>query len=190
MSASECARFEQKLAFFAAPSLLGIKCASLLSLRKAEFQLSKHIEIFNTRAQVKGLRLKVLCECKNRYLVLIYQEAALRRQLAKPTVQAILRRYGYAAEMTLESLLERLSGRIRQCVQFPHEIGLFLDYPTEDVQGFIENQGENYVLCGYWKVYGKAEKAKHTFASYDKCRKFLCNKLNQGYDIYQALKIS
>lgn len=68
MSASECARFEQKLAFFAAPSLLGIKCASLLSLRKAEFQLSEHIEIFNTRAQVKGLRLKVLCECKNRYL--------------------------------------------------------------------------------------------------------------------------
>lgn len=88
MSASECARFEQKLAFFAAPSLLGIKCASLLSLRKAEFQLSEHIEIFNTRAQVKGLRLKVLCECKNRYLVLIYQEAALRRQLTKPTVQA------------------------------------------------------------------------------------------------------
>ena len=65
----------------------------------------------------------MLCECKNRYLVLIYQEAALRRQLAKPTVQAILRRYGYAAEMTLESLLERLSGRIRQCAQFPHEIG-------------------------------------------------------------------
>ena len=92
--------------------------------------------------------------------------------------------------MTLESLLERLSGRIRQCAQFPHEIGLFLDYPTEDVQGFIENQGENYVLCGYWKVYGNAEKAKHTFESYDKCRKFLCNKLNQGYDIYQALKIS
>jgi len=92
MSASECARFEQKLAFFAAPSLLGIKCASLLSLRKAEFQLSEHIEIFNTRAQVKGLRLKVLCECKNRYLVLIYQEAALRRQLAKPTAIRLCRR--------------------------------------------------------------------------------------------------
>ena len=185
MSASECARFEQKLAFFAAPSLLGIKCASLLSLRKAEFQLSEHIEIFNTRAQVKGLRLKVLCECKNRYLVLIYQEAALRRQLAKPTVQAILRRYGYAAEMTLESLLERLSGRIRQCAQFPHEIGLFLDYPTEDVQGFIENQGENYVLCGYWKVYGNAAQARRLFALYDDAREDVSRRMKQGLGLKQ-----
>ena len=34
------------------------------------------------------------------------------------------------------------------------------------------------------------ERAKHTFESYDRCRAFLCNQLNQGYDLYQALKIS
>ena len=34
------------------------------------------------------------------------------------------------------------------------------------------------------------ERAKYTFESYDRCRAFLCNQLNQGYDLYQALKIS
>ena len=131
MSASECARFEQKLAFFAAPSLLGIKCASLLSLRKAEFQLSKHIEIFNTRAQVKGLRLKVLCECKNRYLVLIYQEAALRRQLAKPTVQAILRRYGYAADFRMFPSFTMPSFTIRSSKKF------ILSFPFRCTKDFL-----------------------------------------------------
>lgn len=59
-----------------------------------------------------------------------------------------------------------------------------------DVVGFIENKGENFKLCGAWKVYGSVEKAKRTFSNYDKCRFFLCNKLNEGEDIYQALKIS
>ena len=32
MSESECRQFEKKLAHFTAPTLLGIKCASLVSL--------------------------------------------------------------------------------------------------------------------------------------------------------------
>ena len=54
----------------------------------------------------------------------------------------------------------------------------------------IENKGENFKLCGFWKVYGSEEKAIRTFSNYQKCRKFLCGKLNDGIDIYKALKIS
>lgn len=49
--------------------------------------------------------------------------------------------------MTLEQLLERLSGRISASEDFPHEIGLFLGYPVDDVTGFIQNKGRNYLLC-------------------------------------------
>ena len=58
------------------------------------------------------------------------------------------------------------------------------------VKGFIENNGGNFKLCGCWKVYGNVEAAERTFANYGRCRKFLCNKLNEGIDIYQALRIS
>ena len=54
MSVSECVKFEQKLAYFMAPSLLGIKCASLMSINKTEFSVLEHLERFNARAHAKG----------------------------------------------------------------------------------------------------------------------------------------
>ena len=36
---------------------------------------------------------------------------------------------------------------------FPHEIGVFLGYPLDDVKGFIKNEGKKYLMIGYWKVY-------------------------------------
>lgn len=190
MSVSECVKFEQKLAYFMAPSLLGIKCASLMSINKTEFSVSEHLERFNARAHAKGLKLRLLCDCTNRALILLYQETLLQQQLQNPQVQLILRQQGYAEPVNLEAALQQLSERIRCSREFPHEIGVFLGYPVEDVIGFMENKGKNYVLCKYWKVYHHAERAKHTFESYDRCRAFLCNQLNQGYDLYQALKIS
>ena len=59
MSVSECVKFEQKLAYFMAPSLLGIKCASLMSINKTEFSVSEHLERFNARAHAKGLKLRL-----------------------------------------------------------------------------------------------------------------------------------
>lgn len=189
MSVSECMQFEKKLAFFMAPSLLGIKCANLVSLNRTEYDLPTHLARFNRKAASKGLQLKILCTCQSRTLVLLYNKILLERQLSGKRQKEILHKYGYQETQSIESKLARLAKRISQEEQFPHEIGIFLGYPTEDVIGFMENKGENYKLSGYWKVYGNAEKAKRTFENYDKCRIFLCNKLNQGYDIYQALKI-
>ena len=96
---------------------------------------------------------------------------------------------GYPKNSTLEEKLDFLAKRIKGCNDFPHEIGIFLDYPIEDVKGFIENNGENFKLCGFWKVYDNEEKARKTFSNYKKCRSFLCGKLNEGTDIYKALRI-
>ena len=91
MSVSECVKFEQKLAYFMAPSLLGIKCASLMSINKTEFSVLEHLERFNARAHAKGLKLRLLCDCTNRALILLYQETLLQQQLQNPQVQLILR---------------------------------------------------------------------------------------------------
>ena len=56
--------------------------------------------------------------------------------------------------------------------------------------GMFQIGGFNYKLCGCWKVYGSVESARKKFAAYDKCREYLCRKLEQGEDIYRALKIS
>ncbi|MCM1133474.1 MAG: DUF3793 family protein [Ruminococcus flavefaciens] len=187
MSATETMQFEKKLAFHMAPSLLGIKCANLISIRKADFNITEHLDYFNNKASAKKLEMKILCTYTDKVLIILYSRKLLKRQLDEH--RAILSDYGYPAELTIENALDRLAERIQDSGQFPHEIGIFLGYPVEDVLGFIENKGENYLLSGYWKVYGDAEQARRTFSNYDKCRKFLCNKLNQGCNIYQALKI-
>lgn len=190
MSLNEYRSFNSKLAFHAAPTLLGIKCASLISLSSEEFDIRSHSDYFNSKAAVKGLMIKALCSCKNRTLILLYNEAKLKARLACPDTAYMLSGFGYDNNSPLDAKLDRLAARISESESFPHEIGLFLDYPSEDVKGFIENKGENFKLCGCWKVYGCPEKARRIFTNYDKCRSFLCNKLSEGVDLYQALRIS
>ena len=60
---------------------------------------------------------------------------------------------------------------MEQIAEFPHEMGLLLGYPVEDVEGFIENKGHNYLYAGYWKVYGHVEEKKALFNRYEEARK-------------------
>ena len=64
-----------------------------------------------------------------------------------------------------------------------HEIGLFLGYPLEDVQGFIENCGKNYRLCGCWKVYGDPQAALRCFARYEKCARVYLQCYQNGHSL-------
>ena len=52
---------------------------------------------------------------------------------------------------------------------FPHEIGVFLGYPLQDVIGFIENKGMNSKYTGLWKVYGDRDESMKMFAKFRKC---------------------
>lgn len=190
MSGNEYFCFEKKLAYHTAPTLLGIKCASLLSLSMDEFDISYHVDLFNRKSASKGIYLKILCECKNRVLVLLYHKTLLMKRLEDPEIRKFLEQYGYSKNIDMSECLKKLSHRIMEKSQFPHEIGIFLGYPLDDVIGFIENRGENCKMSGYWKVYSNIEQANKTFINYKKCRNFLCSKLNNGLDIYQVLKIS
>ncbi|MBP1542831.1 MAG: DUF3793 family protein [Oscillospiraceae bacterium] len=189
MSSREYSDFERRLAFHTAPSLIGIKSASLMSLRRGEFDVSAGARRFNVRAAAKGLKIKVMCGCGERVLLLVYREDKLCRRLSDPACREVLRSCGYTDDMTAAQCIGRLAQRLEADTDFPHEIGIFLDYPVEDVVGFIRNGGCNFKLCGYWKVYGSVEKAKRTFENYNRCRRFLCTRLDEGDDLCRALKI-
>lgn len=192
MLQEKCRGFEIKLAHHTAPSLLGIKCASLVSIQMDRFDVKEQAKRFNKMASGRGLKIKLMCHCKERTLVLQYNEKLLSASLSDPERREILMSFGYSKVSVLENDLDRLAKRISSAKtnEFPHEIGIFLGYPTEDVIGFIKNKGNNFKMCGCWKVYGDVEKAERSFENYDKCRKFLCNKLERGDDIYRALRIS
>lgn len=180
--------FERQMAQHCAPTLLGEKCASLVSLSREQFpQLEQLLGQYNHQWERWGLRMQILCHCRCRSLVYLYHPGKLQQSLACPQVQALLRQYGYPPGQTLSQMLLRLSRRLREHRDFPHEIGLFLGYPPEDVAAFIQTKGAGYKLCGYWKVYFHEEEARATFARYDACRARLCRRLAAGGNLTQLL---
>ena len=54
--------------------------------------------------------------------------------------------------------------------QFPHEMGLLLGYPIEDVRGFIEHNGCGCLYSGYWKVYRNVPLKKKMFEDFEKAK--------------------
>ena len=48
--------------------------------------------------------------------------------------------------------IANLIRRFREGGEFPHEVGLFLSYPPEDVKGFIDHRACNFKCAGLWKV--------------------------------------
>ena len=82
-----------------------------------------------------------------------------------------------------ERLILNLTHRIGRCRCFPHEIGLFLGYPLEDVKGFIINAGKNSKSTGYWKVYGDVEKSERIFECFRKCFSVMSSLFERGYSL-------
>ncbi|WP_087064339.1 DUF3793 family protein [Intestinibacillus massiliensis] len=181
--------FENALVNYCAPTLAGLKPASLMACEKAEYpNLGALAAQYTAALRAQGLRFEVVCRCAHSSLLLVYREDMLRRRLAEPAAAALLQAAGYPAGGALAEMLARLKRRIAQNADFPHEIGVFLGYPLEDVRGFQRHKGQNFKLCGYWKVYSDVERAKRCFAQYDHCRACFAGKLAQGMSITQLLR--
>ena len=186
MSELERRSIDNTIAFHSAPTLLGVKCANLISFDRNERTMAEYLREFTEKMSVSGLCAVQLCKCRERTLVYIYNEKMLSAWLGMPQIQDLLSEYGYTADMSIREKLDLLASRM-SCGSFPHEIGAFLGYPVGDIRGFISNSGKNCLLCGYWKVYENADKARQTFKTYDRCRAILFDRLKSGLDLFQAV---
>ncbi|MCD8149695.1 MAG: DUF3793 family protein [Clostridiales bacterium] len=120
-----------------------------------------------------GVRIYCLCRGRGREVLLLYREEWLEGYLKHEEVAAFLRCSGYQAgslRQQLQRLGERIAGFYNKTQEFPHEMGLFLGYPLEDVRGFIEYRGEQCKCTGYWKVYSNEERARRMFRVFDEAK--------------------
>lgn len=165
------------------PTLAGIKTANLFSCcftNKKEMKES--ICKLNQTLVKKGIRVLPLRYQENHALIYVYRPSRLVRDLEHYGACRLLRERGYTGE-TLECYLIQLMQKLDRNMEFPHEIGLFLGYPPEDVWGFIKNKAGGYKLAGKWKVYGDVDQAKKLFAAYRKCTEIYCGQYAQGKSI-------
>ena len=73
--------------------------------------------------------------------------------------------------------------------RFPHEMGLLLGYPAEDVKGFVENEGKNFLYSGYWKVYADVEEKRRLFQKFENAKETVIQLLSYGVGIQDILDI-
>ena len=166
-----------------APVLKGIKISNLITI---------HSGMWNqVRKSLKGSSINCfpLYMGKDKTVLFLYRPDQLKRHLTRGEVIDFLQRYGYL-DISLSGVLIRMKQRyqkyIDQRTAFPHELGVMLEYPTEDVEGFIENQGKNCLLEKYWKVYHNKEQAEKIFQLYDQAKKEAMEEVVAGYPLYKV----
>ena len=142
-----------------APTLAGIKTGSLFPCPCEDREaLLSDIRQLNRRLSPKGL-----CLLPIRFLAgqAGYEDESCARYVA------------------------RLACRFRESGEFPHEVGLFLSYPPENVKGFIDHRANDFKCAGLWKVYGNEEKARSLFTKYRKCTEIYCTLWQSGSRLEQ-----
>jgi len=161
---------ERALVEHGSPTLARLKLGSLINVSyKGSEELLKEIRRLNRMFAPKGLVLTVLRMDKTRALIYLFRCGHLKRKLSCPMVRSFLSEYGYLGFSVAEAL-KTLRSRIAHQGDFPHEIGIFLDYPLSDIQDFIRHGGQNCRMCGVWKVYSNEEDAARTFSRFKKCK--------------------
>ena len=171
---------ERSLIEHCSPTLASLKVGSLFSfLSPACSELHEQIDAVNGQLRGKGLTLMMARPMGERALCYLYRTSQLEKMLSDPQNAAFLRPLGYEGA-DAGCALERLCARLRESEDFPHEIGLFLGYPVEDVKGFMECGPQCCKMSGCWKVYGDEIAAKKRFDQYKKCTRVYCDKWSKG----------
>lgn len=176
---------EETLVQLCAPTLAGLKTGNLFA---AEYhspqEVRDQVRRLNRVLVPRGLRAMPMRYGKARALIYVYRPDRLQKDLMDEQAKSLLREQGYDG-LAPAGCLSRLRQRLTQNPEFPHEIGLFLGYPPEDVRGFMEHRPCKCVGC--WKVYGDPAAAERVFRQYKKCTETYCNRWRKGATLSQLI---
>lgn len=157
-----------------APVLTGLKVSNLLNIKSIQ---GKDVGI---NVNKKDISVYILADNGYKMSVLLYREKELKKYLSDEKVVKMLYGMGYESN-DLMKLLSDFAKRYRDYldgfIDFPHEMGLFLGYPLEDVKGFIDNKGKNFLCSGYWKVYANMPEKIELFKKFQQAEEILMRNL-------------
>ena len=147
------------------PTLAGIKTANLFNCPySSRLECECDVRKLNKMFCKKGIKVLPLKFSNGKALIYIFRPSKLAVDLSDEYACKLLESQGYHSHDATRCIRE-LRHRLKDSTEFPHEIGLFLGYPPEDVRGFILHKGNCCKYSGCWKVYGNEEKAVKEFAN-------------------------
>lgn len=179
-------RLETQFAIQCAPMVTGIKISNLFIVSKSQAD-----EVENAFAGT-DIECFYMYTKRNRTTFFLYREKQVAQYLENAEISKCMRDFGYQ-NADLREILSILRERCVKCVEegapFPHELGLLLGYPMEDVRGFIENKGQNYLYSGYWKVYANLPEKKKLFSQFEMARAAVGEMVLRGKTIFDIASV-
>lgn len=176
---------EMQIAFHCAPLIAGLKLSNLLMIH------NKDLDRTTSLLKRAGISYFVVAVTNGKVAVLLFDRQRLEHYLQEEKVRQIFRDMGYqddAMGKILYAFRQRYEGYLLRDQEFPHEMGLLLGYPVEDVEGFILNEGENCLYIGYWKVYENLSEKMALFRQFEKAREVLLRLLSDGITIAEVVR--
>lgn len=163
----------------AAPTINNHKTSSLINFRNNNRNINNIWQKYKNEVKEKlDVDYFELKKDKTNSVVLFYNKEKMLLNLNDDKNMEFLKRFGYHENMDIRQCLSLLAKRF-QCM-CPHEIGVFLGYPIEDVISFVDCPNTKCKMTGYWKVYHDIEKAKVIFDKYDEIRNTIITLLIKG----------
>lgn len=173
---------EERIIRHCAPTLAGIKTANMFNYGfECIDKMHEELQEVNNKLNEKGVFAEILRTGKEKALIYVYRKKRLESDFQKEGVSEMLLNCGYC-NSEVKDCLGCLRNRLFE-EDFPHEIGLFLGYPFQDVKGFIEQKGQNYKCRGLWKVYGNEDEAQKLFMKIEKCARVYGRLFSDGRSI-------
>lgn len=138
---------------------------------------------------LSDINLKSIClrEEKNASIILVYNENILKEHILKKENIEFLNKLGYKNEDSINEYVKQLKERYQE-FNCPHELGIFLGIPIDDVKDFMECSSKRCLGCGYWKVYSNYEEAKRVFKNYDEIREKTMKNIMNGTPIDKIIR--
>lgn len=180
-------KVENQLALQCAPVLAGEKASNLLNIGKENAALLPKI------LRGTGISYRKLFERQETVTYLLFWKQELEAYFRQKQVQSLLKKLGFGMPITLEQIFLRFEKSYaayeKKQAEFPHEIGLLLAYPAEDVEGFIDYKGQQFLYAGYWKVYANVPERKAIFRRFDMAKETVIWMVTNGVSIRDIVNI-
>lgn len=163
-----------------APTFAGLKTGNLFRISYADIEaFGEELRELNGILKRKGLRAVPVRMTAEFALVYLYRPDFLKRDLGCEEAARLLTSLGYEPQSVNRSVAF-LARMMREKEVFPHEVGLFLGYPPEDVLGFMKSSREGVKCVGCWKVYGDEARARAAFWRFQRCREVFEENVQRG----------
>lgn len=176
---------ELQLALQCAPVIAGIKISNLLIIKTETLFLvldilkSSHFCYFLLRKDI------------DQTVILLYDPEKMQEYLSQKRVAAFLQQLGYedcSSGRVLSVFRMRYLNYKGNLQEFPHEMGVLLGYPVEDVTGFMKNEGRDFLYTGYWKVYKNLAEKIPLFRSYELVKEQQIQMIAEGIQMSEIIR--